>query len=347
MLKIESITGDIPSEITQVQDGVVTFGRETDNTIVIDSLAVSRRHASISKVGSQWVFRDFGSTNGSWVNGIQIIAGQVRLIRTGDTIKLGDFLMSITETVDGGEVGITGPSLLLFFGDRFDAEVPFDDRNPRFVIGGPEGDMFIEGESRDQPQIIVVFSNGRLELTTGKISRSVIVNGLASVGTTALVDRDEVLVGPYRIIVNDFASRVKPTSIKARVSEIPPGPITATPQAYDHMNLPQYMREEDRGDGWESEAAKRQQRSGRKFIFDRSLDDKTVTGTLALDVEDMEGQRRFEVSSSHRFLGAMQQEEDDAPFAKTNELVLVIIGIVVFVSIIMFLLFLVLNLFTK
>jgi len=71
-----------------VLDGdVVRVGRGTDNQIVLDSDAVSRRHAHFDARGAQWVVADDGSTNGTYCNDEQV-RREVAL-RNGDRVKIG------------------------------------------------------------------------------------------------------------------------------------------------------------------------------------------------------------------------------------------------------------------
>lgn len=53
---------------------VVTLGRDPDSTIVLDSPAISRRHARIVRGQAGWEYHDEGSTQGSFVNGVAVTA---------------------------------------------------------------------------------------------------------------------------------------------------------------------------------------------------------------------------------------------------------------------------------
>lgn len=67
--------------------GEVSIGREDSNTIVVDLAGVSRRHARISRRTDGWLVADTDSTNGTYVNGSEILREQ--LLSNGDLIKLG------------------------------------------------------------------------------------------------------------------------------------------------------------------------------------------------------------------------------------------------------------------
>lgn len=69
-----------------VPGAVVTLGRDPDCTMALESPAVSRLHARVVRGANGWEFRDEGSTQGSFVNGVAVTTFAVR----GDTeVTLG------------------------------------------------------------------------------------------------------------------------------------------------------------------------------------------------------------------------------------------------------------------
>jgi diguanylate cyclase (GGDEF)-like protein len=67
---------------------IITIGRDPDNTIVLESDSVSRRHARIERVQTDRYLVDMNSTNGTYVND-QAITPRARLA-TGMFVKIGD-----------------------------------------------------------------------------------------------------------------------------------------------------------------------------------------------------------------------------------------------------------------
>jgi len=63
-----------------------TIGRKPENTIHIDNLAVSGRHARVLKIGNKAILEDLGSTNGTLVNN-KAMTKQV--LKHGDNIIIG------------------------------------------------------------------------------------------------------------------------------------------------------------------------------------------------------------------------------------------------------------------
>ena len=95
-IKLEYVDGATPTFIGQFESGLISIGRDTENAIVVDSEAVSRNHSTIIAAGSQWIYQDFGSTNGSWVNGIKVTESQFKLLRNGDIIRVANFCLLYT-----------------------------------------------------------------------------------------------------------------------------------------------------------------------------------------------------------------------------------------------------------
>jgi pSer/pThr/pTyr-binding forkhead associated (FHA) protein len=79
-------------------DGVA-IGRATDSSIFLDDVTVSRKHASIEKVGKRFTFKDLGSLNGSYVNNESVTE---KVLISGDAIQIGKFhLLFIGSTLTG------------------------------------------------------------------------------------------------------------------------------------------------------------------------------------------------------------------------------------------------------
>jgi ABC transport system ATP-binding/permease protein len=72
------------------QSKPVIIGRAFEAEILLDAPNVSRRHASLRKVGEQYILEDLGSANGTLVNDQRI---QSIELQDGDLIQIGNFLL--------------------------------------------------------------------------------------------------------------------------------------------------------------------------------------------------------------------------------------------------------------
>lgn len=68
----------------------VTIGRNNDNTISVDNLAVSGYHARIDKAGDDFILTDLQSTNGTFVNDKKIISHK---LSHGDNVIIGKHVL--------------------------------------------------------------------------------------------------------------------------------------------------------------------------------------------------------------------------------------------------------------
>jgi len=84
---LKVLNGKNKGEIYPIDVTELKIGRYQDNDIIIQDIAVSRRHARITKMGNKYTLMD-QSTNGSIVNDKKIIYDETEL-HEGDIIKIG------------------------------------------------------------------------------------------------------------------------------------------------------------------------------------------------------------------------------------------------------------------
>ena len=66
----------------------ITIGRSSDSKVFLDDVTVSRKHAAVSLVGSDWMLSDSGSLNGTYVNKHRVIT---TALVNGDELQIGKF----------------------------------------------------------------------------------------------------------------------------------------------------------------------------------------------------------------------------------------------------------------
>jgi pSer/pThr/pTyr-binding forkhead associated (FHA) protein len=82
----------------------ITIGRNDDNGIIIDNLAVSSYHAKIDKVGSDYIVTDLQSTNGTFVNDQKVVSHK---LSHGDNIIVGKHVILFVAAEKGTEAEAT------------------------------------------------------------------------------------------------------------------------------------------------------------------------------------------------------------------------------------------------
>ncbi|HEX9160353.1 MAG TPA: SpoIIE family protein phosphatase [Thermoanaerobaculia bacterium] len=71
-----------------LQGSTFSIGRASECAIPIRDRYLSRRHAEIVAVGGNWVLKDLGSANGTFLNGARVERDM--MLSSGDRIRLGD-----------------------------------------------------------------------------------------------------------------------------------------------------------------------------------------------------------------------------------------------------------------
>ena len=77
---------DVDGRIHRLASQVTVIGRSTDADIVLDDAWVSRRHAEVHLIDGRARVIDLGSTNGTFVDGERVHAGN---LSEGSTITVG------------------------------------------------------------------------------------------------------------------------------------------------------------------------------------------------------------------------------------------------------------------
>lgn len=91
VLKFEnSVLTEMPAD-----SGEISIGRSPDNRMVIDNPAVSHHHARVFKEKDRLVLEDFGSLNGTFVNGQRV---QSVTLKPGDSVAIGKHTIVVTES---------------------------------------------------------------------------------------------------------------------------------------------------------------------------------------------------------------------------------------------------------
>ena len=72
--------------VVSLDEARLTVGRDETADLRLDEPMVSRQHAEILRLGNDFLLRDHGSTNGSYVNDIRVAE---RLLADGDVVRFG------------------------------------------------------------------------------------------------------------------------------------------------------------------------------------------------------------------------------------------------------------------
>ena len=79
-----------PNVLTTLFEGTrILFGRHEDCDVMLEGAEVSRHHAEVLRIGSEWVIHDLGSRNGVRIDAERV--GQ-SILRVGNVLRLGEWV---------------------------------------------------------------------------------------------------------------------------------------------------------------------------------------------------------------------------------------------------------------
>jgi pSer/pThr/pTyr-binding forkhead associated (FHA) protein len=82
---------------TMVGREPVGIGRSPENRLVIDNPAVSHRHARVTDDKGRLMLEDFGSLNGTYVNGRRV---KMTSLKAGDTVSIGKHKIVVVQSFE-------------------------------------------------------------------------------------------------------------------------------------------------------------------------------------------------------------------------------------------------------
>ncbi len=222
-----------------------TIGRDVANTVRLTERNISRKHAVLSKHGSEWHVRDLDSYNGCFVNGARI-SGEYTL-KHGDLLQLGDYRVelmddAIVANADSDTKSSTLPGrpsqtirdlpnrLVMIAGPTIGASFPLVDK--RVVIGrGEDCDLPINDTSVSRVHAeIHALEGGRYEVVDKDSSNGVRVNGV-ELNRTILDASDVIELGDVQLKFVPAGQVFHPQDLGARGNSLEPGIAESDPQA--------------------------------------------------------------------------------------------------------------------
>jgi hypothetical protein len=88
LIVLASPTGEPAAGSVFALDAVTTIGRDVNNAVVIEDPFASSEHCALTFRGRSWFVEDLASTNGTFLNGIQVDG--TAPMSYGDEIQVGE-----------------------------------------------------------------------------------------------------------------------------------------------------------------------------------------------------------------------------------------------------------------
>lgn len=99
-LRLKNKQRDLRSNITS--GARVSLGRTHDNSLVIEDSTVSSVHAAFTLAANGTLYiTDLGSSNGTFVNDVQIVMGDKTIVKAGDRLRFGEVELNLECSANG------------------------------------------------------------------------------------------------------------------------------------------------------------------------------------------------------------------------------------------------------
>lgn len=92
MPRIEVTAKDQPTRVFEFAGHAISIGRQEGNEVVLKDQAASRKHCIIEHSKGQFILKDLGSHNGTWMGENRIVEA---MLEFGDTIRIGGTLIRL------------------------------------------------------------------------------------------------------------------------------------------------------------------------------------------------------------------------------------------------------------
>lgn len=89
MPKLVCLSPGLTDRVFDVKPEKGNLGRLEDNIYCLPESSISSHHCELSSKGDDIVVKDLGSTNGTFINEVQLAAGKEGTVRPGQTLRLG------------------------------------------------------------------------------------------------------------------------------------------------------------------------------------------------------------------------------------------------------------------
>lgn len=202
-LELHMLVDGVSKPLGTLELPVVPIGRETRDGIVVPSTGVSRQHGLFEQAGTQWFYRDTESTNGSWVNGVQVAAGVRRLVRAGDTLQLGDAALKLLPLDGSASQELARRTVLVFARGEFHSEYEVPQYGAALSVGGLKGDLKLEIDTGELPHLVIEGRGDQVVAFSVAPESEFLVNGAPGASPTVLKDRDVASIGIYELVMSN------------------------------------------------------------------------------------------------------------------------------------------------
>lgn len=299
-------------ELLSAEDRI-TVGRTIQNSLVIADDSMSRSHAEFRFFGNDWTIADLGSTNGTVLNGTYLIPKEIYLVRSGDQVSFGSYLVEVRE--DKRETNKY--SLLIFGSGQYEGNFVIGE-GTTFSYGGPQATIRNSSEINNDLIFTIRIDEGKLILSPKIISTDLVINNKPINSITTLSDRDIIKIGTHLLLVS------VPSSTGFNLNANFDNNQNVDSNTATEMDLPDYLKDRISHDAWNDPKGRRRKSTQSMLSMDVISDHDRKSESVANSYSAAElGANRFSRPNLETI--KYQQEEKDKRAALMGIITLVIL----------------------
>lgn len=214
--------------IAEVDEHVRRIGRDLTTDIPLASSALSRQHGVFYPFLTGWIYKDLGSTNGSWHNGQKLESNKIVGLKEGDYLQLADVILKVRYR--GDAVGDLGTRLLILKGGEPVGEYAFARMGYRLDLGGRSSQMQIGGYTEDLSAVTFEMKSAKVYVDPHELVIPVRLNNVAINGATKLSRGDYLVINEYEVLlVEGTLARAAVETRPTMQPSLPQTDLTAVP----------------------------------------------------------------------------------------------------------------------
>lgn len=187
MFTIKETSGKV---LAKSESALISVGREDDNTICLDVESISGYHGVFLHVDGFWLYRDNFSTNGSFINGINLRSGQARLVKNGDLVRLANHTIQCELKA---ESNVQNNNLIIIKGFEPMCSISLPESSSTMLLDSTLVNTY-DGAT-------ITFNRSQEGVLSMSTQETVAVNNKPHKGNLTLIDQDQIDVGEYTFLV--------------------------------------------------------------------------------------------------------------------------------------------------
>ena len=146
----------------ELAQGKIILGREGELDIIQGEQGISREHGEAIIFENFLLYKDLGSTNGSWIDGKKIAREEQVIAAYPCFLQLADVILGFSQDTESLFDDVFG-SIAIFRNNEFEKNLPLNKLGKSLVLGGIDSFVpFNEAKALDRPALVLEMRQEKL-----------------------------------------------------------------------------------------------------------------------------------------------------------------------------------------